>query len=385
MSFADRIDALTPDDLVARGSGKWTRFPGTLGAFVAEHDFGLADPIAEALHRMVDGFNFGYLPDSLAHEMCEATAHYVRRYGWQLEPRHVTPLPDVLSGLEIAMDLMLAEGAKVILPTPAYMPFLTMPGRARRELVEVPMLRTETGWEYDFDSLDKVYEQGDLLILCNPHNPIGKVATREELTRLSEIVDAHHGLVYNDEIHAPLVFGEAVHVPYHALSEVTAGHTVTSMAASKAWNLPGLKAAQFIVTSPSLRELWEPIAFGRSHGTATPGVVATVAAYTQGQPWLDEVLTYLDGTRVALADAIASKLPGVGHVSPQGTYLAWLETADLGLENPQRFFLEDAKVALTDGAACGAAGVGDVRLNFGTARPIVLEMIDRMARALEQR
>ncbi|MGJ6981463.1 MalY/PatB family protein [Aestuariimicrobium soli] len=384
-TFADRIDALTPETLVARGSGKWTRFPGTLGAFVAEHDFGLAEPIAEALHRMVDGFNFGYLPNGLADDLRRATAEYVQRYGWQLDPAHVTPLPDVLSGLEIAMDLLLADGAKVILPTPAYMPFLTMPGAAHRELAEVPMLRTETGWEYDFDALEAVFETGDLLILCNPHNPVGKVATAEELTRLSEIVAAHQGLVYNDEIHAPLVLPGATHVPYHALSPVTAAHTVTSMAASKAWNLPGLKGAQFVVTDPDLRRLWEPLAFGRSHATATPGVVASIAAYDQGQPWLDEVVDYLDGTRTALADAVAATLPGIAHVPSEGTYLAWLETQELGLENPQQFFLEHARVALTDGGACGQAGRGRVRLNFGTSRPIVLEIIERMGAALADR
>lgn len=384
-AFADSIDALTADDLVARGSGKWTRFPGALGAFVAEHDFGLAPPIAEALHRMVDGFNFGYLPNALSDQMREATAGYVARHGWTLDPAHVTPLPDVLSGLQIAMDLLLPEGAKVVLPTPAYMPFLTMPGLARRELAEVPMLRTESGWEYDFDALEAVFEEGDLLIVCNPHNPIGKVSTREELLHLSEIVEANHGLVYNDEIHAPIVLPGATHVPYHALSEATAAHTVTSMAASKAWNLPGLKGAQFVVTGERLRKLWEPIAFGRSHETATPGVVATIAAYTQGQPWLDEVLEYLDGTRSALAEAVATHLPGVGHLPAQGTYLAWLETENLGLDNPQQFFLEHARVALTDGAACGQAGRGRVRLNFGTSRPIVLEMVERLGTALSER
>lgn len=386
MSLAAQMDALTPEQLVARGSGKWTRFPGKLGAFVAEHDFGLAPAIASSLHRMVDEFNFGYLPDSLATQMREATASFVgERYGWQLDPAHVTPLPDVLSGLDIAMNVLMAEGAKVILPTPAYMPFLTMPGAARRELVEVPMLRTEQGWEYDFDAIEAIYEEGDLFILCNPHNPIGKVSTPEELTRLSEIVETYHGLVYNDEIHAPLVFGDARHVAYHALSEVTQGHTVTSMAASKAFNLPGLKGAQFIVSSPRLSELWQPLAFGRSHSTATPGVIASTAAYTQGQAWLDEVNDYLDGTRRRLAELVAEHLPGVGYHMPDGTYLAWLETEELGLDNPQQFFLEHADVALTDGALCGQVGQGRVRLNFGTSRPIVEQMVTQMGRALAER
>ena len=386
------FDRLTPADLVAKGSGKWTRFDGKLGAFVAEMDFGLAPPITQALHEMVDGANFGYLPNALADQLKTSTAAFVgRRYGWQLDPEFVTPLADVLGSLVITMEHLLKPGARVIVPTPAYMPFLSLPGRYHRELIEVPMRRvgdpTTVGgsWEYDLDALDAAFGEGDLLILCNPHNPLGKVATADELTAISELVERHHGLVFNDEIHAPLVYAEASHVPYHGLNEATGQHTITAMAASKAWNLPGLKAAQMIVTGEDLLKVWGPMSFGESHHAATPGVVASIAAYDSGEPWLAEVIDYLDGNRRLLAEQVAAQLPGVGFVPPAGTYLSLLETAGLGLENPYQFFFDRADVALTDGAACGRAGEGAVRINFATPRPIVAQIITQLAQALAAR
>lgn len=386
------FDQLTPDDLVARGSGKWTRFPGKIGAFVAEMDFGLAPPIAEALHHMVDHPAFGYLPNALSDQLKTSTASFVgRRYGWQLDPQYVTPMADVLGALVLTMEHFMAPGAKVIIPTPAYMPFLSLPAGSHRELVEVPLRRvgdpTAVGgsWEYDLDALDAVFGEGDLLVLCNPHNPLGKVATREELTAISELVERHHGVVFNDEIHAPLVYPGSTHVPYHALNEATVQHTVTAMAASKAWDIPGLKTAQIIVTGDELLKVWAPMAFGESHHAATPGVVATIAAYDQGEPWLAEVIDYLDGNRQALAAAVQRELPGVGFVIPDGTYLSLLETKGLGLDHPYQFFFDRADVALTDGAACGMASVGDVRINFATPRPIVEQIIAQMAGALAAR
>lgn len=380
------FDRLTAEELVARGSGKWTRFPGKIGAYVAEMDFGVAPVIQAALHDLVDNPKFGYMAEWMDAELREASAGYLARFGWQVDPAAIVPGPDVLSVLHWLCRSVLSPDAKVIVPTPAYMPFLTIPPAHGHQVVQVPMLETDSGWEYDFDQLDAVFGEGDLLVLCNPHNPIGKVPSAAELTRISEIVEAHHGWVYNDEIHSGLVFpaGPAM-VPYHALNEATAEHTATVFAASKTWNIPGLKCAQAVVTSSRLRDAWTSFSAWRWQEASTPGVVATTVAYREGYEWLDEVLAYLDGNRRRMAELVAEHLPGVRYKVPEGTYLAWLDCSALGLANPYQTFFDDADVALIDGLACGAVGEGHVRLNMATPRPVLEQMVRQMGQAVQAR
>jgi cystathionine beta-lyase len=192
--------------------------------------------------------------------------------------------------------------------------------------------------------------------------------------------------VFADEIHAPLVFPGHRHIPYASISPVTAGHTITATSASKAWNLPGLKCAQLILSNEADRRKWSAVGMWAEHGTANLGVVANTAAFTEGGPWLDKVLTYLDGNRTLLADLLAAHLPQVRYTPPEGTYLAWLDCRELGLgDHPARFFLEHADVAMTDGPLCGEAGKGFVRFNFATPRPILEQAVRQMAQALATR
>jgi cystathionine beta-lyase len=189
--------------------------------------------------------------------------------------------------------------------------------------------------------------------------------------------------VFSDEIHAPLVYPGAVHRPYASLSAVTAGHTVTATSASKAWNLPGLKAAQFLVSNEADAAHWAGVGFFAAHGAANLGVVANTAAFDEGEPWLDGVLAYLDRNRRLLGELLAARLPEVRYTMPEGTYLAWLDCRGLHIEGSAGdFFLERAGVALIDGPECGAPGVGHVRLNVATPRPVLETIIDRMAEAL---
>jgi cystathionine beta-lyase len=266
------------------------------------------------------------------------------------------------------------------------MPFLTVPPSMGRELIQVPLLSTDDGWSLDLDGLDAAYRAGGhLLILCNPYNPVGKVFTTEELLAVSEVVSRHGGRVFSDEIHSPLVYPGARHVPYASLSDETAAHTVTATSASKAFNLPGLKCAQIILTNDADAEVWERIGFMASHGAANLGVVANTVAFTAGRPWLDEVVGYLDSNRRVLADLVGKHLPGVRYRPPEGTYIGWLDCRALDLGVPADFFREHAGVALTDGAACGEAGAGHVRLVFATPRPILEEAVSRMGDALRSR
>nr|WP_179429866.1 aminotransferase class I/II-fold pyridoxal phosphate-dependent enzyme [Spelaeicoccus albus] len=369
---------------------KWTRYPDVTGAWVAEMDFGVAGPITDALHKAVDAGGFGYLPPAMEVELSAAAADwYTSRYGWNVAPERIRPLPDVLTGLDAAIDHFSVPGSKVILPTPAYMPFMTVPGAHHRDIIQVPMSRTDDGWNLDLDAIDKAFDDGgDLLIFCNPHNPIGKVYSKEEMLAVAEVVDRHGGRVFSDEIHAPLIYpgSGSRHIPYASVSEVAAGHTVTAASASKAFNLPGLKCAQLILSNDADATTWARIGHPYEHGASNLGVVANVAAYTQGSEWLAGTLDYLDGNRKAMVDLVAEQLPGVGFLPPSGTYLAWLDCRDLDLgDHPFEFFMENAGVACTDGALCGEAGKCHIRFNFATPRPVLTAALERMGRALAAR
>ena len=382
------FDSATVADLRARGSLKWTLHGDALGAWVAEADFGTAQPVLDALHAGVDSLNFGYLPPRLAEEMARACSeHQSRNHGWRVPPERIHPMGDVLEACKLAIEHFSAPGSKVILPTPAYMPFLGVPGQVGRELITVPMARADGRFTFDLDALDAAFEAGgDLLILCNPYNPLGRVFTAEELRAVGEVVRRHGGRVFADEIHAPLVYPGHRHVPYASLSETTAGHAITATSASKAWNLPGLKCAQLIVSNDADADTIAELGPQISHGAANLGVLANTAAYREGGPWLAEVLDYLDGNRRVLAELLAEHLPGVGYTPPEGTYLAWLDFRQLELgDHPGEFFHQQAGVVLVDGTACGAEGAGHARLNFATPRPVLEQVVRAMAKAVQAR
>lgn len=386
MTDAADFDLIDVAHLRSIGGLKWSLFPDAIGAFVAEMDFGTAPVVTQALHDAVDRGLFGYLPPRLSEAMAEACAAWHRDvYGWPILPEQVHPIADVIKALELAIEHYSRPGAPVILPTPAYMPFLSVPPTLGRTVIEVPLLQTEGGYAMDLEALDAAYAAGgQLLILCNPYNPLGKVFTTAELQAISEVVVRHGGRVFSDEIHSPVVYPGAHHVSYASLSAATAGHTLTSTSASKAWNLPGLKCAQLIISNDADAEIWDRIAMMAEHGAATLGVIANTAALSTGGPWLDSVISYLDTNRMRLADLVAEHLPGVRYTPPQGTYIGWLDCRGLGLDvAPADFFREQAGVALTDGALCGAAGEGFVRLIFATPRPILEEAVISMGRALK--
>ncbi|MCD9047504.1 aminotransferase class I/II-fold pyridoxal phosphate-dependent enzyme [Luteimonas sp. MHLX1A] len=383
MDFATRIDALTHDQLRAAGGLKWNAFPDCIGAFVAEMDFGIAPAIADALHAAIADGRTGYLSTPLTNALAEACAGWhASAYGWNVEPARIHPLPDVLTGLELALRHLLPPGAPVVLPTPSYMPFLPLLHLLGHPVIEVPMLDVDGHWRFDEDALDAAFAHGaKLLLLCNPHNPIGRVYTREELARLSAIVARHDARVFSDEIHAPLVFAPHRHLPYAAVNADAAAQAITATSASKGWNLPGLKCAQLILTNDDDQRRWramEPLA---GHATATLGVIGNTVAYREAGDWLAEVLAYLAGNRALLMQRVRDEMPGIGCRKPEGTYLAWLDCRTLG-PGPHAPRFRAAGVALTDGADCGRGGEGFVRINFAMPRPLLEEALTRMAGAV---
>jgi cysteine-S-conjugate beta-lyase len=380
------IDRTTAAVLRARGSFKWTApGPGGFGAAVAEMDFGAAPAILDALAALCADANFGYLSPVLADQLAAATAEFQRRrYGWEVDPTLIHHVPDVIKALEIAITRFSRPGSPVILPTPAYMPFLSVPGFLGREIIQVRMIDMDGFFTFDFDGIEDAFRAGGhLLIFCNPYNPLGRVFTREEITQLTDVVDRHGGRVFADEIHAPLVYPGLRHIPYASASGTAAAHTLTATSASKAWNLPGLKCAQVILSSEPDRQRWEEMGFFAAHGASNPGVVANIAAYRHGEGWLEEVLAYLDDSRRLLAGLLRRHLPLVRYRPPDGTYLAWLDCTAMDLPgSPGALVTDRAHVTVVDGPAFGDGGPGAFRLNFATPQPILTEMVERAAAAL---
>jgi cysteine-S-conjugate beta-lyase len=380
------IDATTVATLRARGSFKWTApGPGGFGAAVAEMDFGAAPPILDALARLSADAQFGYLPPYLAEELAAACAGFmVRRYGWGPDPALIHPVPDVIKALEIAITHFSRPGSPIILPTPAYMPFLILPGLLGREIIQVRMHNEAGFFTFDFDAIEAAFRAGGhLLIFCSPYNPLGRVFARSEMAELTGVVDRHGGRVFADEVHAPLLYPGARHVPYASTSDTAAAHTLTATSASKAWNLPGLKCAEVILTNEPDEQHWQEIGPFASHGASNPGVVANIAAFRDGEAWLDEVLAYLDESRRLLAGLLARHLPLLRYRPPDGTYLAWFDCTAMDLpRSPGAMVTDLAHVTVVDGPAFGDGGAGSFRFNFATPQPILGEMVERIAAAL---
>ncbi|WP_341976438.1 aminotransferase class I/II-fold pyridoxal phosphate-dependent enzyme [Microbacterium sp. LWO13-1.2] len=379
------FDSRTRFHLDRPESRKWSLHPGRIGAWVAEMDFGVAAEIAAAMHRAIDEENLGYLSPPVAAELGVATSDWMRdEYGWAVDPERVHPVSDVMAVLRVAVEEYAPAGSPVIVPTPAYMPFLSYLPAIGHPVIEVPGVEVDGRWQHDLQRIDDAFAAGArTLVLCNPHNPTGTVASRAELEAIAEIVERHGGRVFADEIHAPLRFDGRPFIPYASVSDATAAHTVTGTSASKAWNIPGLKTAQLITSNDADQELYRGFGFSVQHGAATLGVVASTAAYRLGKPWLDGVLAYLDGSRSLLGSLVSEHLPGAVYRAPEATYIGWIDTKALGIDGPPaEFFREQAGVVLTEGRLLGRGYEDYVRVVFATPRPILDEAVAAMGAVL---
>lgn len=382
------FDAIGIEQLRAGGGMKWTAFPDCIGAFVAEMDFGIAPAVSAALHEAVATGRTGYPTTQLFRELAEATAAWQQhRYGWSPPVEAIQPVPDVIKALEVMLRFFIPDGSPVVVPTPCYMPFVPLIELLGHRAVQVPARREGGRAMLDYAAIDAAFAAGArALLLCNPHNPVGRVYERAELEQLAGIVGRHGARVFSDEIHAPLVYGERRHIPYASLSPAAAAHTITTVSASKAWNLPGVKCAQLLFTHHDDLRIWHKLGhLLTSNSTSTLGITAHVAAYRHGEAWLASVLDYLQGNRDLLTRFLRERLPQIGHAEPEGTYLAWLDCNALDLPKPLgRWFRSAAKVAMTDGSECGNGFDHCVRLNLAMPRPLLVQALEQIAQALDE-
>ena len=385
---ADAIDHTTAADLAEVGSDKWTRYPGCIGAFIAEMDYGLAPCIQQAIDNACDHCKLGYIPEPWKRRVAEACAGWQKlHYGWNVDPDIIHVVPDVLEAYELFLRELVRAGNSVVVPTPAYMPFLSVPKLYNVDVIEIEMTTGTNAdgqreWLFDFDAIERAFAAGcHAFVLCNPHNPIGKVLTLEEEQRISELAAKYDVRIFNDEIHAPFVF-DGRHIPFPTISETAALQSMTATSASKSFNIPGTKCAQVILTNPADRTMWAERAEWSEHQTATIGAIATTTAYTEGDPWFQDALAYVRRNLDLFDEQMATRFKGVGYIKPQGTYIGWLDFSELGIDDPAAYFLDKAKVALTDGRSCGQAGKGCVRVNVAMPYPLLAECLDRMYGAL---
>ena len=366
-------------------SVKWKVYGNdVLPMWVADMDFLSPQPVIDALKARVEHGIFGYptVSDDLKQVVVERMAE---RYTWQVTSEDLIFVPGVVSGFNLVCQALTGENESVIMQTPVYPPFLCVPANGGFEGITVDLVQ-DRGSQYriDFEAFeDAIQPNTRVFLLCNPHNPVGRVFRRDELEQLAEICLRHHLIICSDEIHSDLIYGGYRHTPMASLADEIGQNTVTLIAPSKTFNIAGLECSVILCQNKELRQKIEHARRGLLGGVNIMGLEAAYSAYKFGGEWLDELLGALQSNRDLLVKFIYESMPGVKMSIPEGTYLAWLDCRELAnIGDPHKFFLNEAKVALNDGREFGKAGEGFLRMNFGCPESMLIEALLRMKLAL---
>jgi cysteine-S-conjugate beta-lyase len=354
-----------------------------LPMWLADMDFPSPPAVQQALRERAEHGYFGYPREDPG--LCAAFRAWLKeRYDWEVQPEEILLLPGVVAGFNQACHAFDEPGGAVLIQPPVYPPFLKAAGLAGLQRQDAPWQVDAQGASWiDLEAFAGAMTNATrLFILCNPHNPNGRVLSRQELEGIAQACLEREVVIVSDEIHADLVFSGQRHIPIATLSPEIAQNTITLMAPSKTFNIAGLQCAFAIIQNPRLRRLYQRGGQGLVSWVNLMGQTAALAAYTQGRGWLAELMVYLEGNRDYLYDFVQGELPGIRMHRPQGTYLAWLDCRALSLENPGEFFLKQARISLVNGAAFGPGGEGFVRFNFGCPRSMLEEALERMKKAL---
>ncbi len=374
-------------DRRSTNSNKWRKYPpDVLPLWVADMDFPSPEPVVRALRERVEHGVYGYGFEGP--EFAEVFVDRVqKRYGWTVSPEAIVLVPGVIPAFNVACHALTQPGDGLLMQVPVYPPILRSPTNHGLTRDDAPLARERDGrYVADLDAFRAaIHARTRAFLLCNPHNPVGRVFTREELSGMARICLERGLPIIADEIHCDLLYHGQRHVPIASLAPEVEQRTITLMAPSKTFNMAGLKISVAVIPNASLRERFMAARGDFVQASVNIlGYAAAFAAYRDGQPWLDELMRYLEGNRDFLADYVRRLLPGVTMARPEGTYLAWLDCrgAAPATADPFTFFLERAKVAMNDGALFGPGGPGFVRLNFGSPRSVLTEGLERMRRAL---
>ena len=358
-----------------------------LPLWVADMDFPCAQPIIDALHDRVDRLIFGYSDPYTDEYLSAVTGWFQRRFDWTVDPSRIVVAPGVVPAIGVILRTMTRPGDGVIIQRPVYYPFTNMIQANGRTVVNNPLLLDRGRYAMDFADLEaKAADPANtMMILCSPHNPVGRVWTPEELSRTAEICQKHGLVLVSDEIHGDLVRRGITHTPIAKVTDYDKLIVCTS--ASKTFNLAGLHVCNCIAADEEIRQAWQTEQNGRMglFGANAMGIAATQAAYNYGEEWLEQVLDYLDANLNFMAEFIPDRLPKAAFAIPEGTYLPWIDLRGYGLSCTE---LEDrvlrrANVALDEGYIFGCEGEGFERINVACPRSILTDCLERMAGVLE--
>jgi cystathionine beta-lyase len=389
--MSDR-EVKAPDlaSLLQHKSEKWTGFArDVLPLPVAEMDFPVAEPIKKILHAMVDASDLGYLGS--IPEMGTSFAHFAQeRWNWEVDPLQVRIGTDVGVAIVEILRVIAKPGDKVLINSPVYQNFYNWLVETGMEKVDVPFTRTGSDegsnnpWELNWPEIESAYASGiKVHMICSPHNPLGRIYTKEELLRFVGLAKKYNVIIISDEIHAPLTFKDSVFIPTLALGPDAESVCITVTAASKGWNIAGLKCAIIITQNEEMKEKMTHLPFALHYRASLPGAYASAIAFKEGGIWLDTVIAILDQNRYLIQDLLAATLPSVKYHIPQNGYLAWLDLTALNLgEDPGATLIERGKVAFNSGHFYAPQTSQYVRLNFATSPEIITEAIHRIRKAL---
>jgi len=387
-NFDQIIDRRHSDSL------KWNHYDeDVIPMWVADMDFVSPQPVIDALIEQVEHGVFGYpqgiagLPNELPRFRQLIIDRLASMYNWEIKPQDIIFLPGVVNSFNLACHAFASPDQAVMVQTPVYHPILKAAKTTGVQGKEMELTRLQDGcYGIDWDAFEaSLSSQTSLFILCNPHNPVGKVFHKDELKHMAEICLRHNVVICSDEIHSDLVFPEHQHTPIASLDPEVADNTITLIAPSKTFNIAGLQCSFAVIQNEKLRKRFLEARKGLLPWVNMIGMRAGETAYRYGQDWLEQVMDYLQANRDFLYAYVREKLPGLEMGLPEGTYLAWLDCRKAGIQgNPQKFFLEKGRVAFNDGADFGPGGEGFVRLNFACPRAILIEGLQRLKTALDQ-
>lgn len=375
-------------------SSKWDNVgarvgnPNALAMWVADMDFRCPQPVIDAVMKKAEFGIYGY--PFVPEEFKEAVAEWVdKRHGWKIDPSHVIYAASVIPGLFTAVQAYTEEGDGVILQRPVYYPFSDAIRENNRQIKNNALILKDGHYEIDFDNLEELAKdpKNKLMLLCNPHNPTGRVYTREELLKIGEICCRNHVVIFSDEIHSDFVYEGFKHTPIASLSEEIAQNTVTAIAPSKTFNLAGLRAASLVIANPELRAaISKKFAANRSALGSAIGIEAFIAAYKYGEEYLEQLLVYLQKNIAYLDGYLKEHMPKVHLIKPEGTYLMWLDFRELGMSNEQldEFLTQKAAVAMDKGFWFGEEGSGFARMNIACPRATIEKGLQQIQREYDK-
>ena len=385
------IDITAPSlaELSTHHSEKWRAFaPDVIPLPVAEMDFPVAAPIRELLHSMVEHSDLGYL--GAIPELGNSFASFAdSRWNWTVDPAHVRVATDVGVGVVEILRVFTNPGDGVLISSPVYQNFYTWINETKVKCIDVPFIHQQSGdvslaWSIDWKGIEEAYSSGiKVHLLCSPHNPIGRVYTKEELSKFVALSVKYNVIIISDEIHSPLEYSEHPFVPILTLGEDAQSHSVVVTAASKGWNIAGLKCAIIVSGSEAMHEKLNALPPALHYRASLLGAFATAVAFDKCAPWLDTVINQLDHNRNLISKLLAEHLPEVIYNPPQHSYLAWFDLSALNLgDEPTAVILDKTKVALNAGHIYGAQWGQFARMNFATSPEIITQAITQMARGI---